>query len=136
VWVELSQNDARRLGVEEGDAVEVSTPRGAIRCAARICGIRDGVLFVPFHYGYWDTDGAGHHRAGNELTLTDWDPVSKQPIYKTAAARLRKAARPGGNGAACAPTTAASAPVNGAVPATVGGPAASVAEVLPAGGPR
>ncbi|MCV7103367.1 molybdopterin oxidoreductase family protein, partial [Mycobacterium palustre] len=114
VWVEVSQRDADRLGIGEGDAVEVSTPRGAVRCAARICGIRDGVLFVPFHYGYWDLerDGVGdrgHRRAGNELTLTDWDPVSKQPIYKTAAARLakRRHRRAATNGAAAAPTTAA-----------------------------
>jgi hypothetical protein len=82
---------------------------------------------VPFHYGYFDADGRGHRRAGNELTITDWDPVSKQPLYKTAAAQLR---RRGGSshGAAAAPTTTASAPVNGQVPATVGGPAALVSE--------
>lgn len=90
VWVEISADDARRLGIHEGDLVEVSTPRGYIRCAARISGVRDGVLFVPFHYGYFDTDGASHHRAGNELTVTDWDPASKQPIFKTAAAALRR----------------------------------------------
>lgn len=129
VWLEVSERDARRLGIDEGDVIEVSTPRGSVSCAARISGIRDGVLFVPFHYGYWDSDTRGHHRAGNELTLTDWDPVSKQPIFKTAAAQLRKS---GLHGAATAPTTAASAPVNGQVPATVGGAAATAYEV-PAG---
>jgi anaerobic selenocysteine-containing dehydrogenase len=130
VWVEVSQRDARRLGIVEGDAVEVATPRGSISCAARISGIRDGVLFVPFHYGYFDAHGRGeHHRAGNELTPTDWDPVSKQPIFKTAAAQLRRL-RAGTNSFAAAPTTAASAPVNGQVPATVGGPSAMVAETL------
>jgi predicted molibdopterin-dependent oxidoreductase YjgC len=131
----VSERDARRLGIGEGDLVEVSTPRGCVVGAARICGIRDGVLFVPFHYGYWDTGGKVHHRAGNEMTLTDWDPVSKQPIYKTAAARLRKA-RAGQaerNGAGFAPTTAASAPVNGSVPATEGGALAGVTEVVAAG---
>ena len=127
VWVEVSERDARRLGIAEGDAVEVSTARGSIRCAARISGIRDGTLFVPFHYGYFDADGRGHRRAGNELTITDWDPVSKQPIYKTAAAQLRRRGS-ASNGAAAAPTTAASAPVNGQVPATVGGPTAMVSQ--------
>lgn len=126
VWVEISQGDAHRLGVEEGEVVEVSTPRGCIRCAARISGIRDGVLFVPFHYGYFDADRRGHHRAGNELTLTDWDPASKQPIFKTAAARLRGLGR---KGVITAPTTAASAPVNGSAPPTTGGLAATVLEV-------
>ena len=84
--------DARRLHITDGDQVEVRTPRGHVIGAARVCGIRDGVLFVPFHYGYWDVSGDQHHRAGNELTLTDWDPASKQPIFKTAAATLRRVA--------------------------------------------
>jgi anaerobic selenocysteine-containing dehydrogenase len=137
VWVEISEHDADRLGIAEGDAVEVSTPRGSVTCAARICGIRDGVLFLPFHYGYWDVDAGhnrrSHHRAGNELTLTDWDPASKQPIFKTAAAQLRRLRRARGV-VDRAPTTTASAPVNGHVPSTAGGPAATAAELAPTGG--
>jgi anaerobic selenocysteine-containing dehydrogenase len=92
VWVELSRADAEAAGITEGDLVKVSTPRGHVRAKARITGIRDGVVFLPFHYGYWDTE-AGHEpggnpRAANELTLTDWDPASKQPLFKTAAARI------------------------------------------------
>ena len=50
-------------------------------------------MFVPFHYGYWDTTGAAPAddrpgTAANETTITDWDPVSKQPLFKTAAARV------------------------------------------------
>ncbi len=133
VWVEVSQGDAGRLGIREGDRVEVTTPRGAITCAARICGIRDGVVFVPFHYGYWDIAGDGHHRAANELTLTDWDPASKQPIFKTGAARLAKAPDRDGRraaGFAPAPTTTASAPVNGSAPATARAAAAGVTEAV------
>jgi hypothetical protein len=49
------------------------------------------VLFVPFHYGYWDAaDPDQHDRAANELTITDWDPASKQPIFKLAAVRIRR----------------------------------------------
>jgi anaerobic selenocysteine-containing dehydrogenase len=90
-WVEISAADAARLGVEDGDIVEVRTPRGCVVVPARLSKIRDGVLFMPFHYGYWDVDDNGHHRAANELTITDWDPCSKQPIFKTAAAHLRRA---------------------------------------------
>ncbi|MGX1768108.1 molybdopterin-dependent oxidoreductase [Dietzia sp. NPDC055343] len=90
---ELIESDA-----VDRDYVEISTPRGRVRATVRITDIRDGVLFLPFHYGYWDTptgdgparDAAG--RAANELTLTDWDPVSKQPIFKTAAARITRVA--------------------------------------------
>jgi len=95
-WVELSPGDAESLGVGEGDLVEVSSPRGAIRAPARITDIREGVVFVPFHYGYWDTpDGAGpdgRPRAANELTISEWDPASKQPLYKTAAVAVAKVA--------------------------------------------
>jgi ferredoxin-nitrate reductase len=112
-WVELSANDAGRLDVREGDWVRVSSPRGAVEAQARISGIRDGVVFIPFHYGYWD-EKAGHEpdgrgRAANELTLTAWDPVSKQPIFKTAAVKLERIGE--GPGRAPAPPTTGSARV-------------------------
>jgi hypothetical protein len=47
-------------------------------------------VFVPFHYGYWG-DGDAEPRAANELTTTHWDPVSKQPTFKSAAARVGRA---------------------------------------------
>jgi anaerobic selenocysteine-containing dehydrogenase len=132
VWVELSAGDAERLGVAEGDLLEVTTPRGAVRGRLRISGIRDGVVFLPFHYGYWDEgrdgpDGPG--RAANELTLTDWDPVSKQPIFKTAAAAVRRVGRAGGTPSP-APTTTGSAPVVPGPAPTRGGAAAEAEEVL------
>lgn len=126
VWIEIAESDAERAGIGEGDAVEIRTPRGCVVAAARITGIRPGVVFLPFHDGYWDVDSDGRDRAANELTLTDWDPVSKQPIFKTAAASLRRVGT--GRGAAPAPTTAASAPVTGQVAATVGGESAGVDE--------
>jgi ferredoxin-nitrate reductase len=92
VWAELSQADAARLGIGEGDRIRIESVRGAIEAAARLTGVREGVVFVPFHYGYWDRNGDGEPaRAANELTITAWDPVSKQPMYKVAAVRLMKA---------------------------------------------
>jgi anaerobic selenocysteine-containing dehydrogenase len=129
VWVEVSKSDSSRLRIGEGDVVEVTTPRGAVSAKARISGIRDGVLFLPFHYGYWDARaGASCDRAANELTITDWDPCSKQPIFKTAAAQLRRIAD--GSGPAPAPTTGASQPLSVDVPATVGRPDAGVVESM------
>jgi ferredoxin-nitrate reductase len=91
VWVELSEADAARLGVGEGDVVRIESPRGRVDAPVRLTGVREGVVFVPFHYGYWDRDGRnGNDRAANELTITLWDPVSKQPIYKTAAVRVER----------------------------------------------
>jgi anaerobic selenocysteine-containing dehydrogenase len=130
-WVELSKGDAARLDIAEGDLVEVRTPRGSVVAPSRVSDIRDGVLFVPFHYGYWDVgDAARHDRAANELTITDWDPCSKQPIFKTAAAQLRRVGP--GNGSAPAPTTAASAAACGGVAATSGMGHAEVTERLEA----
>lgn len=124
VWVEMSVADAEVLGAGEGDLLEVSTPRGSVQARVRVSGIRDGVLFLPFHYGYWDTpDGDrpdGDGRAANELTITDWDPVSKQPLFKTAAAAVRIIAAGDGRPSP-APTTTGSAPAAGSPPATRGG---------------
>ncbi|MFI7674194.1 molybdopterin oxidoreductase family protein [Actinophytocola sp. NPDC049390] len=126
VWVEMSPADASAKGIGEGDVAELTTPRGTVRARVRISDIRDGVLFLPFHYGYWDAAGAKKDRAANELTITDWDPVSKQPLFKTAAAAIHRVAA--AQGPAPAPTTAASAPVTPGVPATTGGPQANAVE--------
>jgi anaerobic selenocysteine-containing dehydrogenase len=135
VWVECSAGDADRLGISEGDLAEVATPRGTIRARARVTGIREGVVFVPFHYGYWDAPGAAPARAANELTITEWDPVSKQPLVKSGAARLTRLA--GADGPAPAPTTGASRPVTAGVPATRGGAAAEgLGDAVRSGGKR
>lgn len=95
-WVEIHPSDAEGLGIAEGDSVRVESPRGRMEAPARLSGIRQGVVFAPFHYGYFDEPGRsdpdGHPRAANELTLTEWDPVSKQPIFKVAAVKVTKAA--------------------------------------------
>jgi anaerobic selenocysteine-containing dehydrogenase len=133
VWVEISADEALRHDVAEGDLVEVTSPRGSVRGRLRISGIRDGMVFLPFHYGYWDTPeghrpGARGGRAANETTITDWDPVSKQPLFKTAAARLALVERGDGTGSP-APTTTASAPVDPRhVPPTAGGSAAMASQ--------
>jgi len=131
VWVELSPREAQTHDVNEGDLLEITSPRGVVHARARITRIRDGVLFLPFHYGYWDTEAGyepdGHPRAANELTVTDWDPCSKQPIFKTAAAAFRVLA-PSEGRVAPAPTTTASAPASGEVPPTRGDESAFAAE--------
>ena len=115
-WVELSPADAQPLGISEGDWVRVESPRGAIEVRARIGRVMEGAVFAPFHYGHWDPDDLApddpapdtDHRLANELTMTVWDPVSKQPYFKTAACRVTKVRT--GDGPSPAPTTTASAP--------------------------
>jgi anaerobic selenocysteine-containing dehydrogenase len=98
VWVELHADDASAIDVVEGELVEIESRRGHIVAPVRIGTVRRGVVFVPFHYGYFDRDapdGEGHPRAANELTETVWDPVSKQPMFKVAAVRVSPQLREG-----------------------------------------
>jgi predicted molibdopterin-dependent oxidoreductase YjgC len=131
-WVEISPTVAAGLDIAEGDVVRVRSRRGELVTPARVSNVRDGTVFAPFHYGYWDSSGAGPGglpTAANELTLTEWDPVSKQPLFKNAAVRLEKIADAAGP--APAPTTAASRPADPhAVPPTVGGADAEAQEHL------
>ena len=89
-WVELSAADAEAAGVADGELVELTTPRGRVRAPTRVSDIPDGVVFVPFHYGYWDTADGDRDRAANELTITAWDPASKQPLFKAGKARVAR----------------------------------------------
>ena len=80
-WVEIAPEDAAPLGIEEGDLVRVESRRGSVEVPARVSDIRPGAVFLPFHYGDVDR-GDRATRAANELTITAWDPVSKQPTFK------------------------------------------------------
>jgi anaerobic selenocysteine-containing dehydrogenase len=131
VWVEVSAADAAVLDVAEGDVVRVSTRRGSVEAPVRVSGIREGNVFVPFHYGYWDADEDARRtgRAANELTITRWDPVSKQPMFKAAAARLELVARAAGPSRA--PTNTGSMPVaRSDISSTAGGDAAMATSAL------
>jgi len=92
VFVEMAASDAARLGVAEHEWVRLTSRRGAIEAPIRLGEIHPGILFVPFHYGYWDDPGSA--RAANELTKFGWDPVSKQPHFKSAAVKVQKIAAP------------------------------------------
>lgn len=90
VFAQLHEQDARRLKIRAGDGVEITSRRGTVRARARLGDIERGHVFLPFHYGYWDERDAEHQRAANELTVTAWDPVSKQPYFKFAAVSVQK----------------------------------------------
>lgn len=89
-FIQVSVEDARQLGIAAGEMLRATSRRGAAEAPARIGDIGAGQAFMPFHYGYWDDPG--RVRAANELTLFEWDPVSKQPHFKYAAVKLEKAA--------------------------------------------
>jgi anaerobic selenocysteine-containing dehydrogenase len=88
-FVEIHPADAARAGIGEGDSVEIRSRRGRIVVPARLVEeIREGTVFVPFHYG---ADRDGDPTAANELTMIAFDPVSKQPYVKSAAVRIARA---------------------------------------------
>ncbi len=91
-FVQMSDMDAQRYDIHDGNWVEVESRRGKVQAQARVGDIVAGQLFIPFHYGYWDDPE--RPRAANELTLTEWDPVSKQPHFKYAAVRMKKISKP------------------------------------------
>lgn len=84
-YVELNPQDARKLGVRNGQRVIVETRRGRIELPAWIEGRGSpppGSLFIPFF---------DERTLVNLLTLEAHDPFSKQPDYKKCAARVRVA---------------------------------------------
>ncbi len=90
-FIQIAEADATRLGIKEGDLVRATSRRGVAEAPARLGGVLEGEAFFPFHYGYWDEPG--RTRAANELTLYEWDPVSKQPHFKYAAVALEKVSK-------------------------------------------
>jgi anaerobic selenocysteine-containing dehydrogenase len=79
-YVEVSPGDAARLQLCTGEAVEVSSPRGSMRAHVAVTtSVQEGHLFVSMH-----------DPAVNGLTHPSFDPSSRQPSYKHAAAALRR----------------------------------------------
>ena len=68
--------------------VRIDSRRGCALARAQVGDIVRGTAFMPFHYGYFDGNNA--QRAANELTATQWDPTSKQPLYKVVPVRISK----------------------------------------------
>jgi formate dehydrogenase alpha subunit len=80
-YVEVHADDAQRLGIANGQMVEVTTRRGRVTTPARVTtGIEKGWLFMPFHF----CEGPA-----NALTQDALDPVAKIPEYKVCAAQIR-----------------------------------------------
>jgi len=81
--VEISPEDAEKLGIGDGDKVRVRSRRGQIEAVARVTDRAvEGTVFVPFHFA---------EAAANLLTHSHLDPVSKIPGYKVCAVRVETA---------------------------------------------
>ncbi len=82
-FVEVNVEDAKRLGIGNGDAVRLQTRRGELTLPARVGEVcRPGLVFAPFF------DAA---KLVNDLTVDAVDDISKQPEFKICAARIARA---------------------------------------------
>ena len=82
-YVEIHPDDAKKLGIADGDNTEVMTRRGKVTTPAKVTGnIGRGWLFMPFHF---------REGPANMLTIDALDPLAKIPEYKVCAATIKKA---------------------------------------------
>jgi formate dehydrogenase major subunit len=79
--LDVSPEDAARLGVREGDTVRVSSRRGSVRVPVHVDeGLRPGLTFMTLHF----PDDV----AVNLLTINATDPRSGTAEFKAAAVRV------------------------------------------------
>ncbi len=86
-YVEIHPDDARRLGIQNGQPVRLVSRRGELELPARIDDRGKplpGSVFVPFF---------DENKLINKVTLDAYCPISKQPDYKKCAVRLEKVGR-------------------------------------------
>ena len=81
--VAIHPSDARRLGVEMGARIRVTSRRGELTGYASVTeAVRPGAVFVPFV--------KLEESAANFLTNSAFDPSSKIPEYKVCAVRVER----------------------------------------------
>jgi predicted molibdopterin-dependent oxidoreductase YjgC len=79
-YVEIHPSDAKRLGINNGQKVEVVTRRGSVMTVAKVAEIiEEGWVFMPFHFA---------EGPANMLTTDALDPIAKIPEFKVCAARV------------------------------------------------
>jgi predicted molibdopterin-dependent oxidoreductase YjgC len=81
-FVEIHPKNARHLGIEDGQLVDVVSRRGRVRCRAMVSRqVRRGAIWMPFHFPEART---------NYLTTDAGDKVTGTGEYKVCAARLER----------------------------------------------
>jgi nitrate reductase NapA len=87
-FVEIHPADAEKLGIKQGDMVEVTSRRGANVVPARIVTVTlPGIVFIPMH-------DQKRERMVNFVCNDAVDGASKEPEYKIAAVKLRRVSGP------------------------------------------
>jgi predicted molibdopterin-dependent oxidoreductase YjgC len=80
--VEMNPEDAHKLGIDDGEQIEVSSRRGRVKARTKTTEKSpSGVVFMTFHFPETPT---------NILTNPALDPVAKIPEFKVCAVKLNK----------------------------------------------
>jgi predicted molibdopterin-dependent oxidoreductase YjgC len=81
--LDLSPEDASRLGLAEGETVRVSSRRGSLEVPVHVdSSLRAGLAFMTLHFP--------EQVETNILTLDTWDPKSGTAEFKATAIRVDK----------------------------------------------
>ena len=89
--IDLSEIDAKRRLMSEGDFVQVSSRRGSQVLRVRVSDtMRAGQVFIAMHWGEEYVGGMGDRHGVNTVTSPAIDPDSLQPELKHAAVRIVK----------------------------------------------
>ena len=84
---EIHPRLAEKLGISDGDFVQVESRRGHVVVRAQVVKtIRPDTVFVPYH---WPLG-----RSANNMTIRAIDPISNIPEYKICAVRVSKTDAP------------------------------------------
>jgi predicted molibdopterin-dependent oxidoreductase YjgC len=91
--IDVSPEDAERMGLREGEAVAVSSRRGAVEAPVHIdAALRPGLVFMTFHFP--------DQVETNVLTIDATDPKSGTAEFKATAVRIEKLPAPVARGSA------------------------------------
>ena len=79
---DISQADADRLGIDQGEYIKVKSRRGEVKVKAKVTQeVPEGLVWMAFHF---------REACANWLTNAAFDPVSQTAEYKACAVRLEK----------------------------------------------
>ncbi len=101
MYVEMHPEDAKALGIEDGDKVRVITRRGSLEARAQVGtnslvkparnNVPRGYMFGPWNLSVADSAEPEKNKwLANRVTSRIWDPVSGQADFKKSAARIEK----------------------------------------------
>lgn len=80
--VDIHPEDALKLGIEDGEMVEVFSRRGSVKVKAKLTEqVGEGLVFMSFHWAEVPT---------NVLTINEYDPISGTAEFKACAVNIKK----------------------------------------------